>query len=1061
MTMSKSVVKHRNLFQYDEKIGHAYIPNLNVRVPDGENPYFVRTNQQNFRSNFNYHQTNNSSSKRILFLGDSYVAGTGVANEKRFSDLVCSELSLDNYNFGLAGTGVDQQYLIYKNIANTYDHDLLVIAPFVTNIYRNTVAQRAVVDGYTGCLTTVPKPFFTLENHQLKSHNIPVPREREFVEEDPDNLRLYKPSAVTKKLFDSYVPLQVKAKLLRLQWRKELDGYQKANHPKWLLMRKIIEEIIALAGARKIILAPLPYYLPGMNPPFRARFIELAQEYDNVYFVDILQRFKQEPEPLKLYYKKDEHYSEYGHKIVADCITEAIKKNKLIQTNNFTPDKPVKETSKPNYILGISAFYHDSAAALLKDGKIIAAIQEERISRIKNDSQFPHKAINYCLEAAGINIEQIDGIAFYDNPYLTLERILVSQIQAYPHSEMIWEEMVTKWVSTKLKIPNLIRTKLNYRDKIYIVDHHQSHVASAYYPSPFTKAAILTVDGVGEWATATIGYGEKNQTKILKEMHYPNSIGLLYSAFTYYTGFKVNEGEYKLMGLAPYGEPLYVDLIKEHLVKIHDDGSITLNMEYFAFDKQLCMINSKFEDLFGAKARGAKEKISKHMMDVAKSIQVVTEEIIIKMASYAKQVTGADYLCMSGGVALNCVANGKLLRSNIFQDIWIQPASGDAGSALGCAYELYYSKFASTEQKQARPSLCAQKNSYWGPAYSRDEIKAYLDTYQYSYQELAPEYRNKIIAKYIAEGMIVGHFSGRVEYGPRALGNRSILADPRSEKAQSVLNLKIKFRESFRPFAPTVLEEDIEKYFELDRPSPYMLLVANVNQKRCFETHQDTEDIIKKVNQKRSDLPAITHVDYSARIQSVNQESNPVYYDLISELKKLTGYGVIINTSFNVNGEPIICTPKDAVSCFMNTNMDILVMENFILFKQEQNKENTAPKKGQGKLASLPRTSQANKLRQEARQIYSKHFPDLAPISFAPTQESAWLDVNHQQSIEIFDISRHLNSQDIIESWRVTEPKSRQKFLPLLNELISISHKFQTQVTANEEVIYDSIYVMF
>ncbi len=1058
--MLERFLTHRTLLCYNEMFGHLYVPNLTMRIPYSEKPYFVRTNKQGFRSNIDYTIQKPSHNPRMVFLGDSYVAGDGVANEKRFSDIVAAEFNVDCYNFGLSGSGVDQQYLIYKNIVSSYDHDVVVIAPHITDILRNSLDKRMAIDGYTGATIAIHKPFFTLENQDLTLHNVPVPKSREFYAEKTRSTRLFEPSPRLKELFNTYLPQNLKARLLRLQWSKEFDGYQSENNPKWLLMRRLLAEMIHLAGKKPVLLVPLPYHLPGMNPEYRDRFIHLAEQYENVFFVDVLEKFKHEENAYKLYYKKDEHYSEYGHQVVADAISETIEKFNLLTSNKTTSVEVKLEPTTSTYILGISAFYHDAATALIKDGEIIAAAQEERFTRVKNDSSFPHKAINYCLDEARISIEQVSSIAFYDHPYLTLERIIAAQAQVFPQGLEIWKKMFAKWALTKLHIPALIRSYLNYSGDVFIVDHHKSHAASAYFPSPFDKAAILTVDGVGEWATATIGYAENSEIKILKEMHYPNSVGLLYSAFTYYTGFKVNDGEYKLMGLSPYGEPTYVELIKEKLITIHEDGSITLNMEYFAFNEELCMINEKFETLFGGSTRKNGERITKKVMDIAKSIQVVTDEIILKMAQHAKNVTGADYLCMAGGVALNCVANGKLLRSGIFKDLWIQPAAGDAGNALGCALELYYTKFATEQEKQAAKRSCSQLGSYWGPAYSRDEIKSYLDTYQYKYLELDASNRNEVVAKYLADGKIVGHFSGRVEYGPRSLGARSILGDPRDEKAQSILNLKIKFRESFRPFAPSVLEEDISTYFDIDRPSPYMLLIADVRKDRWLETHPDQEDLIQTVNQKRSDLPAITHVDYSARIQSVAKNDNPVYYDLISEFKKLTGYGVVINTSFIVNGEPIVCTPKDAVNCFMSTDMDALIVENFLLLKAEQPKIN--PHQIPVSSNKLTRESKTNqRLEAEAERIYKKYFPDLSQTPIASPKASTWVDFNLANNLDYFPPSRQVDAEEILQTWRVIPLSHRKAFLPLLKEIVSFSSKSKMKSEEIDDVVYDSIYVMF
>lgn len=563
------------------------------------------------------------------------------------------------------------------------------------------------------------------------------------------------------------------------------------------------------------------------------------------------------------------------------------------------------------YILGISCFYHDSAACLLKDGEIVAAASEERFTRVKHDHGFPHNAVKYCLKAAGIKADHLDYVGFYDKPFVKFERILETYTAVAPRGLSSFFKAMPLWIHKKLWIRDLIRKELNYQGHIMFGDHHISHAASAFLVSPYKEAAILTLDGVGEWTTTAYGVGRDTEIELTHETRFPHSLGLLYSAFTGYLGFKVNSGEYKVMGLAPYGEPHYVDVIKKNIVEIKDDGSFKLNMKYFSYTHGLSMVNKRFEKLFGVPTRESEGKLDKIHFDIAMSIQKVTEEIMMKAALHLRKQTGMKYLCLAGGVALNCVANGELLRHAGYDDIFIQPAAGDAGGALGVAYTIY-----NTALKQPRSKPLGVP--YFGPAYSDTEIAAILDRFGAVYEAHNREEIVKETARLIAEKNVVGWFQGRMEFGPRALGSRSILADARDKEMRDIVNLKIKFRESFRPFAPTVLEEYISEYFEIDRPSPYMLLVAQVR------------------DDKRH-IPAVTHVDGSARIQSIARAENPLYYDVIDAYRELTGVPVIINTSFNVRGEPIVCSPDHAYLCFMRTNMDYLVAGSFIMDKKKQN----------------------------------------------------------------------------------------------------------------------------
>jgi len=586
-------------------------------------------------------------------------------------------------------------------------------------------------------------------------------------------------------------------------------------------------------------------------------------------------------------------------------------------------------------ILGISCFYHDSAACFIKDGKILAAAQEERFTRKKHDPRFPRHAIKYCLEEAGIKIQDLDYLVYYDKPLLTFERLLMSYLTVAPKGLKSWLEAMPLWLGKKLYIPKVIKRETGYEKEILFTEHHEAHQASAFYPSPFNEAAILTVDGVGEWATASYGVGEGKDLTILKELHFPDSLGLLYSAFTFFTGFKVNSGEYKLMGLAPYGVPKYKDIILSELMDLKEDGSLRLNLSYFDFLGGLKMTNSHFAELFGGPARVPEAEITQREMDLAASIQSVAEEAMLRMADHVYKETNQKHLCLAGGVALNCVANGRILREGPFDDIWIQPAAGDAGGALGAALCVWH-RYLGNERKNDT-GFDTQLGSYLGPSFSRQTVENFLGSNGCVYHELDSVKRAITISELIAEGKIIGYMTGRMEFGPRALGARSIIGDARRQDTQTVMNLKIKYRESFRPFAPSVLEEKVSEYFETDRPSPYMLLVARVREERCLpQPSNDGVPMRERLKVKRSDIPAVTHLDYTARLQTVNKKNKPDYYEIISEFEKLTGCAVIVNTSFNVRGEPIVCTPEDAYRCFMRTEMDVLVIDNFILYKKEQ-----------------------------------------------------------------------------------------------------------------------------
>ncbi len=594
-------------------------------------------------------------------------------------------------------------------------------------------------------------------------------------------------------------------------------------------------------------------------------------------------------------------------------------------------------------ILGISAFYHDSAACILKDGKILAAAQEERFTRKKHDPAYPYNAIEFVLKYTDLNLSEVDQIVFFEKPFLKFERLLETYVAFAPKGFVSFSKAMPLWIKEKLFQKKYLFNKLkehdeNYRsDKnIYFSDHHLSHAASAFFPSPFEEAIVLTADGVGEWATTTVAIGKGNKLEIKKEIHFPHSIGLLYSAFTYYTGFKVNSGEYKLMGLAPYGKPIYIEKIKK-LIDIKEDGTFRLNQEYFNYATGLTMTNNKFDNLFGQKPRNPKyEQINQFHMDIAASIQQVTEEIMLKLSKSIRKEYNIENLCLAGGVALNCVANGKILKEKIFKNIWIQPAAGDAGGSLGAALALWHIE---QGNKRSINSEDDMKGSYLGCEYNQNEIEKELNLIGANFTKFSYEDLINKTSEYLSNEKAIGWFQGRMEFGPRALGNRSILGDPRSEKTQKNLNLKVKYRESFRPFAPSILFEDLSNWFEITVDSPYMLLVADINSEKKIPMNDEQKKLfgIEKLNIKRSKIPAVTHVDYSARIQTVNKKTNKRYYDLISKFKEKTGCPVIVNTSFNVRGEPIVCTPSDAFNCFMGTELDYLVIGDCILDKKEQN----------------------------------------------------------------------------------------------------------------------------
>lgn len=1095
------------LVRYNPRIGHLYVPNLRARLWNETGGYFVVTNSLGFRSDFEFH-SKRGPAPRILMFGDSYTAGDNCSNQERYSDQLARILGAEVYNFGLSGSGTDQHLLLYREFARSIERDLVVICVQMDSIRRIQLSHRESIDRITRQRVLVPKPYFRLENGALALHNAPVPRERPLVGSvNPETigegrdlqglreaaLRMYRENPKLRGLRewmrDELAP--VKSLVFRWSGAEPYPEFKSRKSPAWLLMKAILEEFVREVAPTPVLIVPTPtfeYYLHGLRPSYQAFFASLEDPANGVHVADVSSPLVKLPWKTRqaLSFRIGGHFTPFANEKVARMLASEIDRRKLLSppasTHSNTPvevpHKPLPK-GKSIVILGLSCFYHNSAASLIRDGEIVAAAEEERFTRKKNDRRFPHQAANYCLEQGGIDPRDLDAVVYYDNAALTFERILHTQLAMGPQAEDSWVRVMPSWTRYKLHIPQLIRRYLHYQGPVLQELHHRSHAASAFYPSPFERAAILTIDGVGEWATASIGAGDGKNIRLLREMRFPHSLGLLYSAFTQFTGFKVNSGEYKMMGLAPYGEPKYVDRILENLVQLNDDGSVELNLEYFSFLREPAMTSAKFAELFDGPPRKPESRITQREMDLARSIQVVTEEAMLRMARLAHRLSGEKLLCLAGGVALNCVANGRLLREGPFEDIWIQPAAGDSGCALGAALDVYHTYFG-CERRRSPSHRPLQGGSYWGPSFSDEEIAAYLDTHGYPYRKMSGPERSDYLARCLQDGRVVGHFAGRLEFGPRSLGARSILGDARNTEMQAALNLKIKYRESFRPFAPSVLADRVAEYFELDRESPYMLIVAPVRQEHRKEVKPlGGEDLLPKVRQIRSDIPAITHVDYSARIQTVVRDDHPVYYDLIRRFEELTGCAVIVNTSFNVRGEPIVCTPADAYRCFMRTEMNVLALGDHVLVKEEQP---TWPEgRGEGleseDVTKVETSSQPAGLIRGLRRIFNDSF---LPVSkklletgmvhvdtvFRGTP-STWREFNGAGiAHDIFEFPAELHmaqpeaskfADALLRQWT---PEAAQALRPLVEELVVLGLQYPPKEALEEEVS-ESVYVMF
>jgi carbamoyltransferase len=927
----------RQVIQYDKKLGHKFVPNQTACFKYGNGSYLIETDENGFRNRKN---KGLRRKHRIICLGDSFTAGDGVSNHERFTDILEQTYDCEIINLGVPGYGIDQQVLAYEEYRDRIDHDFVLFTPFLEDLSRNLLKARVGVDRVTGKNVEIPKPYFILNNNQLELKNYPVPKSRKESSEEiigSGKTTQKKPSVFRQEAYKAKRKIQKFPKetqrwiRIHMMNRSSYPEIEDTNSEVWKISAPIIGKLKQLCDDKPLIIVPFPFRKMVDRGETSKHYIGAFKtlEDSNTKVFDIFEALKKNnsPNTENVFLNICWHFSPSGHQIVANEIGAILKDHYHIPPISTSIEKDNKTR-----VLGISCFYHDSAACIIEDGKVIAAAQEERFTRVKHDKSFPLNAINYCLEACKTDINSLTRIVYYDYESWTIERVLWNSFQIGEKGLDFWHE-AKKSLTKKLFLPKIIRNKTSYRGEIEKCQHHISHSAGAYYSSPFDNAAILVIDGVGEWACTTIAKGLGNKIEILKQQFYPHSIGLLYSAFTYYTGFKVNSGEYKLMGLAPYGDPVFSELILKHIIDLKEDGSIHLNMDYFSFQEGDKMVNARFEELFGGPARKEEDKITKREMDLAASIQVVLEEVVIKLAKHAKELTQSENLVMSGGVALNCVSNGKLYDQTAFQDFYFQPASGDAGGAMGCALAWYYQNNQHIDKKVSQ-----HETAYLGPEFSKDEILAFIDSKDYPYHLLKVEDRAERIAQLLYDNLIIGHFDGKMEFGPRALGSRSIIANPLHREMQSKLNLKIKYRESFRPFAPIYLEEDTSEYFDFDRPSPHMLVVRNVNEKILTEVDalEGEEDMLKIINQVRSEIPAITHVDNSARLQSVNRQQNERFYDILKAFKKLSGKGVLVNTSFNVRGEPIVCTPEDAYRCFMRTEMDILVLGDFLLYKNEQ-----------------------------------------------------------------------------------------------------------------------------
>jgi carbamoyltransferase len=951
---------HRMMFRHHPTLAHLFVPNVNVRVPGAGGGHFVRTNAQGFRSDFDFVAAHGDR-PRVLFFGDSVTAGDGCENSERFSDLVGELLDVETYNYGLPGSGTDQQLLVLRDCAREVEADAIVLGLYVENIERNKVEFRWALDRRNGRAFRMLKPYFDLQDGRLQLRNVPLPtrwpvdriapggdhRALQIAAGDRKGFRrrvqlaahrITDRSSRLRRIVSRLVRSPLHSWLKRTIGREELVDYRSRQSRGWRLLEAIVREFVAECGGKPVVLVPIPTYshlvdeVPGQ---YQQRFEELAASLAGLHVLDLttpLLRLSRR-DRLALLQPDLTHFTAAGHRQVAELIAGELRQLGVIEARPPRP-KPARPSSKHVWILGISCFFHDAGAAVIRDGEIVAAALEERFTRVKHDSRYPSRAINYCLEEAGIHAPQLSAIGYHQNLGVNLERMLTTVLDAGDAAGALTPRTLSDWFEQKLRLSAKIRDELHYEGPIYQGGHHRSHAAAAFFPSPFERAAVLTIDGVGDWLSAALGAGRGSTLEMKRECRFPQSVGLFYSAITRFLGFRANTDEYKVMGLAPYGTPRFIDRMRERLIRIHDDGSVELH-EVFAIPSYE-RIAATVAEALGIPPRASSEPLRSEHADVARSLQELLEEVVLRMAAFARRETGERNLCLAGGVALNCAATGRLLRAGIFDDVWIQPAADDSGSALGLALDLYYTRFSG--ERRMDDSRTQQRDSCLGPAYSDDEIRAFLDTYGRPYEMLSPGAMNARVAELLQEGKIVGRFDGRGEFGPRALGSRSILADPRDSRMQAEVNRRIKQREGFRPFAPAIVEESAASYFELEGPSPYMSFAVPLvpSRRRDVPPVADGGDLRLLAPPPASDIPAVTHIDHSARVQTVSAERSPSFHAVVAAFGEKTGCPVVLNTSFNVNDEPIVWTPYDAYRCFMRSALDALSMGNALLMKEQQ-----------------------------------------------------------------------------------------------------------------------------
>jgi len=1073
------------LFRHHPTLAHLFVPNVTVRVPDKRGGHFVRTNAQGFRSDWDF-VAPKGGRPRILFFGDSVTAGDGCENAERFSDLIGGILDAETYNYGLPGSGTDQQLLALRHCAREVEADAIVLALYVENIERNKTDFRWALDRQNGRVFHMLKPYFELHDGQLQLRNVPLPTRWpvERIKPGGDHRalqifagnrrgmrrrvqlaarRITDRSPRLKRVVSSLVASPVHSWLKRTIGADELSDYSSPESRGWRLLEAIVRDFVTESGGKPVVLVPIPTYsylvdeVPGH---FQQRFEELGRAVPGLHVLDLTTPLLQlsRRERVALLQSDLTHFTPPGHQRAAELIAGGLRKLGVVEAR--PPRRaPAPRPSKHVWILGVSCFFHDAGAAVIKDGEIVAAALEERFTRVKHDARYPSRAINYCLEEAGIHASQLSAIGYHQNLGLNLERMFSTLLSQEQTIDALSPRALSAWFDQKLRLSAKIRGELRYEGPFYQGGHHRSHAAAAFFPSPFERAAVLTIDGVGDWASAALGAGRGNALEMTRECRFPQSIGLFYSAITRFLGFRANTDEYKVMGLAPYGTPRFVERMRERLIRIGDDGSVELHQVFGVPSYE--RIAATVAEALGVAPRVSSEPLRAEHADVARSLQELLEDVILRMAAFARRETGERNLCLAGGVALNCAATGLLLRSGIFDDVWIQPAADDSGSALGVALDLYYTHFGGA--RRIGDARTQQRDSCLGPAYSDDEIRAFLETYGRPYETLAPEAMNARVAELLQQGNIIGRFDGRGEFGPRALGSRSILADPRDSRMQAEVNRRIKQREGFRPFAPAVVEESAPAYFEIDGPSPYMSFAVPLvaSRRRDVPPVGDGGDLRLFAPPPASEIPAVTHIDHSARVQTVSAERSPSFHAVVAAFGKKTGCPVVLNTSFNVNDEPIVWTPYDAYRCFMRSGLDALSMGNALLFKEQQ------PPWIDDERGATP--SEPSRFAHRLHALFVRELArvrarggledDMPPGGWGPaTLERPATPLPEWPGEQAGRRAADAFVDALTAEW--TSPKLRDAFRPLLVRLVRLASRRTAQPAAPAGVS-DDLYVMF